>query len=431
MRLKYLAHLPEEQAYLRFCHERLKRDFRGVLWAALILLALKGLAFIAIDRNAFGLLELGALISVGGIFYMERRNLLEAHLPWVAAASILIAFPFLASSGNTVTIIVVGLICLTMLCFIPWSGFLHWLGFALIPLISLLFLQNPDQIGTTVLILITPAFAFASFFFRNRSRGFFMDEFRETCKEIDHQRMKGQLADAQRIQLSMLPSQMPDLAHFDLAAVCVPAYEVGGDYYDCIELDDDQACVVIGDVSGHGVASGLVLSAVRAALVLLNDEADQPEALLAKMNLLLKKVTDRKMFMSFLAIHLDAGRNLCRYTVAGHPFLFHFQRESGRVDLIEERGIALGVVAQAKYDTYERTIAKGDLLLLFSDGLFEATNENREEYGLRRLRSIFYALARSGQGAEVVKNGILNDVKRFMGYQIPHDDMTILVVRVQ
>lgn len=246
----------------------------------------------------------------------------------------------------------------------------------------------------------------------------------------EHSRMKAELDHAQEIQLSMLPTANPDIQGLDVASISIPASEVGGDYYDYFPLDGKKLTIVIGDVSGHGVASGLVLSGVRSCLYLLKEGLPSPAALLGKLNRMLKQTTDKRMFMTMLTAVIDLETNEMTYATAGHPLLYHFRHQDKSVHDIKERALPLGAIMKATYPEASLHFSSGDYLLFYTDGIFEAADRDHAEYGLKRLHDKFRQTASKGGTAEAVRNFILEDIRKFIGFQEQLDDMTMVVVKV-
>ena len=242
-------------------------------------------------------------------------------------------------------------------------------------------------------------------------------------------RMKRELDHARDIQLSLLPPGRPEIAHLDIACTSLPATEVGGDYYDYFKLSDDDLMLVIGDVSGHGVASGLVLSGVRSCLYLFDKNLPEPGDLLGKLNRMLKKTTDKRMFMTFMAVHFDTQNATLNFAMAGHQPLLHYCRVAAKLEEYPAPALPLGAMMNTEYKENEVSFHYGDIFLFYTDGMIEAHNTSGEEYGLKRLKKRFKTIAAKGASSEKIREVLMTDVQLFIGDAVQPDDMSLVVVR--
>ena len=206
---------------------------------------------------------------------------------------------------------------------------------------------------------------------------------REVARERDRSRMRTELEDAREIQLSMLPVGAPSLEWVDFSSVSLPASEVGGDYFDYFELPESRLVIVIGDVAGHGVASGLVLSGVRSSLYLLQDELVRPIEVLRRLHRMLRETVGGRLFVTFQIALLDPGLGRVTVANAGHPPLFLASR-NGRVTRLGGNSLPLGTPLEGEFSEETEALGEGDALLLFSDGVPEVRNLHGEGFGDRR-----------------------------------------------
>ena len=225
----------------------------------------------------------------------------------------------------------------------------------------------------------------------------------------------------------MLPREIPDHPQLEIAAHMATATEVGGDYYDYFELGDGRLAMVVGDVTGHGVASGLVLSGVRSSLNLLRDEMVSPSAVLNKVNLMLKRTSAPRMHMTLAIVVFDRDASTAVVSTAGHPPVL-LRRFGGGVDEVGAGSFPLGAMASAEYREDRVELSAGDVLLVYSDGLVESISDDREQYGWDRLESVLGAIDR-GDRAQEIRDRILRDVWNFKGNAEQVDDVTMVVVR--
>lgn len=271
-----------------------------------------------------------------------------------------------------------------------------------------------------------------SFFLMSMAKNRFLETWEEEYeRNKERLRMKQELEHAREIQLSLLPPGTPKLKNLEISCTSVPATEVGGDYYEYFELSDSELLLVIGDVSGHGVASGLVLSGVRSCLYLMEENLPRPKLLLERLNRMLKVTTDKRMFMTFMAMVFDTKAGTMTLSSAGHPPTIHFERETQKLHEIKQYALPLGGILKTTYQEAEIPIRKGDFFVFYTDGLTEAMNEDQQEYGLQRLMERFRKAVFEGKSARAIRDALLADVNRFSGVEEQLDDITLVVVKVK
>lgn len=194
-----------------------------------------------------------------------------------------------------------------------------------------------------------------------------------------------ELAIAMEIQAGLIPSQMPQLEGLRIAASWQPARAVGGDYFDVIKLSEQRVAVCIADVVGKGIAAALLMANVQAGVKAFAAENTNPSGICERLNRVLCSNLASGKFVTFFWCVIDTGVRTLSYCNAGHclPLLF---RAQGEVEVCGEGGMVLGVFPDSKYETATIQFEPGDKMLLFTDGITEATNQSGEEYGEVRLR---------------------------------------------
>ena len=231
---------------------------------------------------------------------------------------------------------------------------------------------------------------------------------------------------ARKIQNDLLPRALPGIARLLLEGESLPAKEVGGDYYDVLELGDGRWGIAIGDVSGKGVPAALVMVMTRTLLHSLALSSNSPAEILAAMNHTLYNETDPSVFVSMLYGIWDTHSATFTYSNAGHepPIL----ETSDGPKSFPIGGVALG--AMAKVDNvladHSLTLGEDDCLLLYTDGATEARNKQREMFGLQRLRQAFGSAA--GHHGRVIPE-VLESIKAFAADAAQHDDITMISMR--
>ena len=253
---------------------------------------------------------------------------------------------------------------------------------------------------------------------------------REHARARERERMKEEIDTARRIQLSMLPQGSPDLGWIEIAAASLPATEVGGDYYDYFRLSPSQLVLIVGDVAGHGLASGLLLSGVRSCLYLLEKDLSSPIEVLDRLNHMVRRTTDRRTYMTLLCAVLDRtaeGTHL-RLATAGHPPALHCG--SGRFEALGNGAPPLGTHLDARYELVSRPLLPRDVLILYTDGLVESRNAQGQEYGEARLQKAVARLVEKGSVREI-RDAVLGDLANFKGDTEQADDITVVVARLR
>jgi serine phosphatase RsbU (regulator of sigma subunit) len=253
---------------------------------------------------------------------------------------------------------------------------------------------------------------------------------KEHARHRERLRMREEIDYARKIQLSMLPQTGPQLDWMDLAAASLPATEVGGDYYEYFKLSDSRLALVIGDVSGHGLASGLLLSGVRSCLYLLEEYLAAPQRVFERLNLMIRRTTDKRTYMTLLCAVLDREAGTMTLVSAGHPPVLVRDGKTGRFEEVGDGAPPLGTFLEVRYEPVQRPVAPGDLLIFYTDGLVEARNSQDQDYGDTRLQRAVDRAATSRTAREI-RDAVLGDLSNFKGDQEQADDMTVVVVRLR
>jgi sigma-B regulation protein RsbU (phosphoserine phosphatase) len=243
---------------------------------------------------------------------------------------------------------------------------------------------------------------------------------RSLHRDHEFSKIQKELEIARSIQTSILPSAFPQSAHFCVAARYVPMTAVAGDFYDFLVTDPTQAGLLIADVSGHGVPAAMIASMVKLAATSQRANAADPATFLSGMNTVLYGNT-QSQFVTAAYVHLDAASSTLRYSAAAHPAMLLLRAEE--IIPIEENGLMLAAFSFATYETAIHAIQPGDRLLLYTDGLLEATNKSGEEFGSERLSTL---LKETGhQNVEQAADHIVSSLQLWAKSQ--NDDLTLLI----
>lgn len=248
----------------------------------------------------------------------------------------------------------------------------------------------------------------------------------------ERQRLQQELEIARQVQMSFLPKANPTAYKLDIASRCAPALEVGGDYYDFIELGPDRLGVAVGDVSGKGTQAAFFMTLAKGFLRALAKVSDSPSAILSQVNKLFYENVERGVFISMVFGIFDTKKHTITMARAGHNPVIMRSTTGSDVQVINPMGLALGLDAG---ETFSKSIQEvsipcqpGDLFVFYTDGFPEAMNKTMEEFGEDRLCQTVQRLAHSS--AAEIMDGIFAEMKQFVGKAKQHDDMTIVVVKV-
>jgi sigma-B regulation protein RsbU (phosphoserine phosphatase) len=231
--------------------------------------------------------------------------------------------------------------------------------------------------------------------------------------------------------MSMLPATCPEIQGFKIAASSTPAREVGGDFYDFIEIGDGRAGVVVADVTGKSVSGALVMSASRSVFRMLSEVEMSVSESMMRANRRLKQDVKTGMFVALLFAVLNSEDKTLTLCSAGQTQPIHLSAKTGEAMLVETEGdtFPLGILEDASYEETRLQLEPGDRVLLYTDGIVEAMNGQEEIFGFERLLDTVNRAA--SMSAEELLQEILGKVNEFSGDAPQHDDLTLIVMSVE
>ena len=242
----------------------------------------------------------------------------------------------------------------------------------------------------------------------------------------ENERKTHELEEARRLQLSMLPKQIPELPHLDIAVYMKTATEVGGDYYDFHVSLDGTLTVVIGDATGHGLKAGTMVTAAKS---LFSSHAANPDILYTFTEIgRCIKLMDMHMLSMCLAIVKIANNHLL-ISSAGMPPALLYRGKDNLLEEIEIKGMPLGTFTDFPYEIRETKLKSGDTLLLMSDGFPELFNTKNELFGYERVSDVFQEVA-GGEVGDIIEN-LKVTAKKWSGDAPPKDDITFVVIKAR
>jgi len=253
-----------------------------------------------------------------------------------------------------------------------------------------------------------------------------LDKARLHQTAVEKDRLDQDLRVAREIQIQILPDSLPWEKGFAFAARCIPAREVGGDFYDMILLPSHQAALLLGDVCGKGIPAALYMSRVLSYFRAAASLGAPGETLLSSVNELLAAEWNERTFVTACMVLLDKRTGRIQIFSAGHPPPILYRGDTGEVLSIESpTGFPLGVVAGAEFEAVEATLQRGDRLLLYTDGITEAKNAQDDLFGEERLQ---LAMRYHQGSAERMADDIVDSVVEFTAGRPQSDDITLLVI---
>jgi len=239
-------------------------------------------------------------------------------------------------------------------------------------------------------------------------------------------RLEEDLKIARQIQMAFLPKEAPRLEGFEVFGECVPAREVGGDFFDFIPVDEGRLGLVIADVAGKGVPAALFTTMCKGLIWSLSKGNGSPRDVLGRLNRLIFEIEHSDMFITLFYGILDKRERVLRYSNAGHnpPILYR----EGRVEELELKGKPLGIFEEIELEERVVELQGGDVVVFYTDGVIDAVNGEGERFGEERLRRVI--LEGGGMSAEVLTVAILERQRDFVCEEPQFDDTTLVVLKV-
>jgi sigma-B regulation protein RsbU (phosphoserine phosphatase) len=252
-------------------------------------------------------------------------------------------------------------------------------------------------------------------------------------QSAEKERLEEELRIARQIQMSLLPKEGVDIAGLSIAALCLPAAEVGGDYYDFISLDEQRMALLIADVSGKGTSAALYMAELKGLMLSLSNIYDSPRKLLIEANKILAANMDSRSFITMAYAVVDMSKKTMTFARAGHNPILQLAAKGNGTRILAPDG--LGLALDRGGTRFEEILTEesvdlhsGDLFLFFTDGLSEAMNPQADLFGESRLREILER--HSHLSPEDLREKIIDEIFVFVEGEDQHDDMTMVLMKV-
>lgn len=250
---------------------------------------------------------------------------------------------------------------------------------------------------------------------------------------MEQERMQQEMQMAQEIQQMLLPRRVPELDGFELGSLYRAAKEVGGDYYDFLTVDERTVGVVVADVSGKGVPGSLVMTMIRTALRMEARGNRSASDVMAKMNAFVTEDMKKGMFVTMFYVVLDSVNRVVTYASAGHNPMILYRGESDATYFLKPKGIPVGIdvpdgeLFRRTISVEKLTLRQDDMLVIYTDGITEAMNQEREQFGEARLLA---AIKKHGHGtAQEFADALNQEIHEFTGGAPQNDDITLVAIK--
>jgi phosphoserine phosphatase RsbU/P len=255
----------------------------------------------------------------------------------------------------------------------------------------------------------------------------------------EKKRMEEELRIARQIQMSLLPRGQLTMPGLGVTALCVPAREVGGDYYDFFRLGEQRLGVLIADVSGKGTSAALYMAELKGLVLSLSQIYQSPRQLLMEANRILSENLDSRSFITMTYAVLDLGKGEMTYARAGHTPLIYLSGQSTgarRVQVLVPDGMVLGLRIDGAVEKFDELLEEkriplenGDVIVFYTDGITEAMNASSDLFGDARLSRIVEEHGHLESGE--LRERILREIEAFVGTADQHDDMTMILIKIE
>jgi serine phosphatase RsbU (regulator of sigma subunit) len=407
----------------------------GVFW---------GIAYLALGRTLSGGIPLGyAAISAISLFYFFRSKRYKIFCR--SQLTIILILPVLLQwslGGVTASGAVILWSILSPIGALMFAGTTHaipwFVAYLVLMVVSGLLPESgmPEPRLATHIIMasfvLNIAGVSAIVFFLLK---YFVQAREEAMAALDkeHQKVQHSLSLAMEVQQNLLPKSDPKIAGLDISGKSIYCDETGGDYYDFLEFEDPgngQIGVVVGDVSDHGISSALLMATVRAQIRQRCSAYNKIDQVVTDVNRrLAQDVMDSGRFMTLFYTEIDRSQNIIRWVSAGHdPAIIYDPVKDVFKDLNGTGNLALGIMEDANFKEAARDIVPGQIIVIATDGIWEARNPKGEMFGKDRLHKIIRQ--NTSATAKEIQNNVFESIRRFQKDARLEDDMTLVVIKI-
>ena len=255
----------------------------------------------------------------------------------------------------------------------------------------------------------------------------------EQANEVvsEHNRLlEDELQTAHDLQMRLMPQENPTVSGFDIVGRCIPATEVGGDFYQYFPVADERVVIALADVTGHGMKAAIPTMVFSGLLDTQVNYSTTPEELMPRLNSSLHRVLEPRTFVCLSLGELDPQRSRLRLSNGGCPYPFLYRASTQQVEEVDLSAFPLGIRAESIYGVEEVDLEEGDVVVMCSDGIIEAGNEAGELYGFDRIAEAIRQAGRRQMRSQEIIDHLFGDVEQFVQDSEQADDQTVVVIRV-
>lgn len=249
----------------------------------------------------------------------------------------------------------------------------------------------------------------------------------------EKERLAEALLIARHMQEKLLPKNVTSFGGIDIATMNLPAEEMCGDYYDIIRKNDQEFGIIIADVSGKGPSAALYMAELKGVMLSTSQRTIDPKEVMVEANRVLSPTLDSRNFVTMTYAMINEPMKVMTMCRAGHNPIIHYHFKTGLAEIVQSRGIGLGVsrngIFERTLEEVQRNLDSGDILVFYTDGLTEAMNESNQLYGLDRLSEIIVKNKDLSTGQ--IKDAIFRDLEFFLNKKLPQDDVTLVLLKIR
>jgi len=249
------------------------------------------------------------------------------------------------------------------------------------------------------------------------------------AEALEKKRIEQELALARKIQMRLIPKEVPPVKNLKIASYIQTADQVGGDYFDYFMLGDNRLGIVVADVSGHGPSAALIMTMVKGILHSVTQKFQSPDRVLAELNSVLYNIVPPEIFVTMMFLVFDSQNMVLRYSNAGHAPLFYGNTAKGSCERLKFYSPSLCISPASQYEEREIPLKQGDIFFIYTDGVtesFNAAGKMLSEEGLfREIKSLM------GETPGKIINQITDTLINFRGAALQHDDIAMIAVGVE
>jgi sigma-B regulation protein RsbU (phosphoserine phosphatase) len=259
-----------------------------------------------------------------------------------------------------------------------------------------------------------------------------IENFELVAEMLEKQAYEKELEITSSIQKSILPVKPIESSHFELGFISRPAKIMGGDFFDFYGFSKNEFTFHIADVSGKSLPAALFMAITSSIIKTLLQDYKDPSEMMKKANDLVYQNSHSGMFVTLFYLFLNTDQQMLKFASAGHNEQFIYRSQNDSFIFMEAKGIPLGVIDSSLHGPFKENFLKyenDDLVVLYTDGIVEAIDETKEEFGIERFKALIKKIGK--EDAQTIVNRVFEEVNRFAGNEPQFDDFTLLILKMR